>query len=477
MSDGTATEGHPSRPHLENSRPIRWDRIAISQAAMDPLGALLGELEGQEERDRRRRADDQERLEASLEAVVLDLFWSSIEDPARFLAYPRRTADYGPNLTPARITATPAIAVADFLVARGYASGHLGSYSRRSAPFGGQDVGRGYRSRLRATDKLIALLNQHGVTRDSIGSAPLETTIRLRGPAPYRNASKPLLTFRETPAVAAMRLRVTQANTLRATVGLSLDRPGLPLVGPEALDDPEADRDEWVDPSDHSAIQLYRVFNNARWDQGGRFYGGWWQRCSRPDRTRILIDGEETVELDYKAFQPRLCYDLDGLQLGPDHDPHMIPGYSVEYRDAAKRTFGRLLNSGPEAKLGRPKELEGLFARPKDFSAFVRAMEARYAPVARWLRAGRGLEMQFIDSQIADEVIARMTAQGVPVLPVHDSFIVPRSAEVPLGLAMIEAYRGQLRERTGTAPLPIISGWTSGHVARSVQEQLPSAIS
>ena len=21
-----------------------------------------------------------------------------------------------------------------------------------------------------------------------------------------------------------------------------------------------------------------RIFNNSRWDQGGRFYGGWWQR-------------------------------------------------------------------------------------------------------------------------------------------------------------------------------------------------------
>ena len=28
-----------------------------------------------------------------------------------------------------------------------------------------------------------------------------------------------------------------------------------------------------------SAKQLYRVFNNGTWREGGRWYGGWWQQA------------------------------------------------------------------------------------------------------------------------------------------------------------------------------------------------------
>ena len=34
-----------------------------------------------------------------------------------------------------------------------------------------------------------------------------------------------------------------------------------------------------------------RVFNNERWNQGGRFYGGWWQRCPKDHRLNISMGG------------------------------------------------------------------------------------------------------------------------------------------------------------------------------------------
>lgn len=459
---GSEPVQYPDRPHLENSRPIRWDRVALTQAPKEALRALLGELEALEQRARRRRANDQKRLEAALEAVVLDLFWSATEDRSRFLAYPRRIPDYGPNLTPKRICATPVLTVADFLVEQGYAVGHRGSYSRTTGPFGGQ-VGGGYRSRLRATDRLMELLTLHGFDRGGIGSAPLETTIRLRGPAPQRGATKPLICFRDTPAVTAMRQRVERANKLRRSVYLSVDDPDAHLAITAPFEGPEGEREDWVDPRDHSAFQLYRVFNNGRWDRGGRFYGGWWQRLPKVVRARILIDGEETVELDYKAFQPRLCYDLDRVALPANIDPHLIPGYDHDpaYRDAAKRVFAQLLNSGPDTKLKRPKEQRELLRTLKDHAAFVQAVEDHYRPVSSWLRSERGLEMQFVDSEIADEVMHRLTERDVPCLPIHDSFIVPRSSEALLGRIMMSAYADVISERTGIGASPVISGWSN----------------
>ena len=42
-----------------------------------------------------------------------------------------------------------------------------------------------------------------------------------------------------------------------------------------------------------------RVFNKSRWDQGGRFYGGWWQRCPMVYREKIVFDGVATAEIDF----------------------------------------------------------------------------------------------------------------------------------------------------------------------------------
>jgi hypothetical protein len=449
--------------------------VARADTARNALGALLREFDAWEPpRRRARKAKDQARLEAALEAIVLELFWCAQEDPETFLAYPRGTSEFGPGRTPERITASAARTVAEFLQAAELATGTPGSYMRKTV--GELSTGRGYRSRLRATGKLMGLLDAHGVTCDAIDTAPLETTIRLRGRAPDRNSAKPLLGFTETPEVAVMRARVDAANALRLQARLELD-----LTGPAAVPTPPQVRDtegrgeeEYVDASDLSAVQLYRVFNNGSWEQGGRFYGGWWQRRPKAERARILIDGEVTVELDYKAFQPRICYDLERVPLPTTTDPHLIPGYDLPYREAAKRAFGQLLNSDAETAPRRPKEFLRLFKRVKDYRAFLEALEDSYGAVRGWLRQGRGLEMQYIDSQIADEVMHRLTVQGIPVLPIHDSFIVPLSAEVDLGVAMITAYRDVLTERTGTPALPVIDGWSRPHVVTRVQERLPS---
>lgn len=49
-----------------------------------------------------------------------------------------------------------------------------------------------------------------------------------------------------------------------------------------------------------------RIFNNWSFDEGGRFYGGWWERVPSRYRSHITIDGMPTVEMNYAAIQPRL---------------------------------------------------------------------------------------------------------------------------------------------------------------------------
>ncbi|TPN61708.1 hypothetical protein FJ980_34005, partial [Mesorhizobium sp. B1-1-5] len=53
--------------------------------------------------------------------------------------------------------------------------------------------------------------------------------------------------------------------------------------------------------------ELYRVYNGG-WTLGGRMYGGWWQQVRSRDRKHFVIDGGETVEVDYEMLHPRLVY-------------------------------------------------------------------------------------------------------------------------------------------------------------------------
>lgn len=452
----TGPEEYPARPHLTNSRPLRWSCAARTDAEAEAIDHLTALLEDGEQRARKRRGDDRARLRATMEAIVLDLYRSAKADPETFLAYSRRKEDYGRAGDHPLASLTTVTTVVAFLAASGYATVRLGSYSRRQNPFGPGQVGRGYLSRIRAETPLVELLEGvFGVSPAGVAATqrPPQEVLVVRAPAAARGARKRPLRIAETAETRAMAERVAAANALRAECLFTFDGPVPAGV-------------------DLAAIYQRRIFNNARLDHGGRFYGGWWERLAKADRARILIDGEEAVELDYRAHHPRLCFHLAGQPVPPGVDPYDLPGWDAAiYRDAAKRTFGRLLNSEPSPSASRPKRPTGtakLFRSAQEYAAFSEAVEQAFRPVQDWLRAGRGLELQFIDSRIADAVIAELTEQSIPCLPVHDSFIVPRSYERAVGVAMLRSYEAVLAGLTSVRTRPLIAGWTTLEMEQEV---------
>lgn len=62
----------------------------------------------------------------------------------------------------------------------------------------------------------------------------------------------------------------------------------------------EEDRPRFVDLTRN---RIYRVFNNQSFDEGGRFYGGWWQRVPSDYRKFITINWVPTRELEYTFAQ------------------------------------------------------------------------------------------------------------------------------------------------------------------------------
>ena len=97
-----------------------------------------------------------------------------------------------------------------------------------------------------------------------------------------------------------------------------------------------------------------------------------------------------------------------------------------ETRDAIKVAMKIMFNTTiRHAALGAV-EATGLEAPQKygDWLATLKAIEAHYEPIAHYLYANKGLEIQALDSQIVEMIMLEMIKQKTVVLPVHDSLSV-----------------------------------------------------
>lgn len=464
------SKAFPDRPHLKESRQLNWNRVTSSEAAIAVVDGLVAEFEAQEVRKRARRTDDKRRLRTTFMAMALDLFYSTQQDRRLYIAYSRSKEEYETRLTrylQPDITHTTAVDVADFLEANGYAEGTKGSFVR-------EDLGEvsfrlaGYRSRLKPTDKFISLFTTAGVTRDDIQEAQATETIRLKGPPEGRRWQKPLLPYVDDSNTNRMRSDLRDWTELARSYDITVD-----AFDPLDLEKPEQDDESAGDYMDTREIRLYRVFNDGAWNRGGRFYGGWWQSLPKAKRKTIRIDGEPTVELDFKSFHPRLIYHLEGRPLEPDDDPYFLTDPHGVDRDILKVTFNQLLAINGD---GRPKKpAKSSLPRNVSYKAVADALEQKHFLIASWLRRGLSTRVQFFDSRIAAEVMKVFTQEfRRPVLPIHDSFIVAASDEARLGETMSLAYRGQMLMETGIGANPIISGWTSPGVEAAVTALLPT---
>jgi hypothetical protein len=429
----------PDGEELRHSRVLNLDRMATGPNLKAALVDLLVQLkEAQGSRQRARKASDEERLVTMLDAIVCDLFANYRNDPELFLGYSRDTSAYTRKSRYAHplSSITAVTTVADFLIDAGYALGRKGFYDRASNPFGGPPT-RSMRSRIKATEKLIQFLEgDHGASTVDISHRPGFEVIRLKDKA------KRVIDYTDTAATEGMRSFLTRYNELIAGCDIQLD-DGASLLS-----------DDGIAP-DFASKRLYRVFNNGRFDQGGRFYGGWWQLIGPHRRAHILIDGEETVEVDYSGMHGRMCYDLAGRSLDPGNDPYLIPGLE-ELRDAVKYGFLVLINLGPGHRAPATDKVKAQIKGRISFGDLLKAIERHHSVIRESFRSGSGIKLQWIDSEIASSVMAYFVGKGIPCLPIHDSFIVPSSARKQLEDAMQEEYAAYVRSPTSKACYPVL---------------------
>lgn len=205
---------------------------------------------------------------------------------------------------------------------------------------------------------------------------------------------------------------------------------------------------------------LKRIFNNGRWDHGGRLYGGFWQVMKRELRGGLRIGGHRVVSLDFSAMYLQLLYTVMARRQTPvggdlyaGIDPvegwPPDPDRKLTMRDAIKRNVSAMLFS-KEAQRGKPlslvKRTRDVLSKGVTGAVLKERVEARHPEIAEWFREpGIGFELMHHESEIMIATVLRCLEQDVVVLPLHDGLLVAE----PHRVIALEAMRKAFAEHTG----------------------------
>jgi hypothetical protein len=202
------------------------------------------------------------------------------------------------------------------------------------------------------------------------------------------------------------------------------------------------------------APKVHRVFNNNELTYGGRFYSASFQSLKCDSRSQILINGESVTELDFKSLHISLLYSIDGKPT-PKGDLYDLYNGNKLLRKAVKLMFNIAINAKSIVAAKRAlynkfspvrnnSELKSLLAEMNKtgLTAYMllEEIKRRHPDIAHYLHSGKGIELQCLDSQIAMKILNHFTSQGIPCLPVHDSFIIQHRYQDGLMKVMKDAY-------------------------------------
>jgi hypothetical protein len=180
----------------------------------------------------------------------------------------------------------------------------------------------------------------------------------------------------------------------------------------------------------YSPIKFNCIYTSSSMYRGGRFYG-LLQNLPKKERKNLLMDGSPVSERDYSSLHLRILHGLLGKEL--QEDPYEFPGLS---RETGKKLMMILLGSPDKTVVTRavnrwlsPEErplLPGFIEKNKTISQFF--------------CCGFATILQKRDSLLAEDIIRDFTKREIPILPVHDSFVVPEKHQDLLEETMISTW-------------------------------------
>lgn len=366
--------------------------------------------------------------------VILDLFVCWKTDPLMVLMFSRDNNAYRSRSRYSSLhIGKKVIGLVDTLVELGFVHQKKGFQDRVS--------GSAFRSRLWATPLLISLFEGAEISQFAIGDHAGREVIILR------DEDKSDTDYNDTEATARSRHIIQRYNELLARTHIDIHtlEGATILVG-------KGRKQKRLAIGQHAKF-VRRIYSNSSLIQGGRFYGGWWQQCPKEQREFIFIDGIYTSEIDYSGIHLVLMYANIEIDYWDEinSDPYEIPAPAwcppnLDLRSAAKRLLLTAINAADEAKAfkafrdGAASGSDEKKLTNAQLGELLASLKSKHPKVADQLASGVGIFLMNTESAITEKIIEHFVDLDVPVLTIHDSYIVPLGYEYELEDVMNSAF-------------------------------------
>ncbi len=257
-------------------------------------------------------------------------------------------------------------------------------------------------TRIRASKELQEIFRKAKFRREDVHRFDGQEIIILRDEKVAGKVGKEV-EYTDTSNTNAMRAELKAYNDLLASSFIDI----------ATLQEPTIQRDEGEQKAPPLQIhpdnaRIRRVFSRKNWSMNGRFYGGWWQQINDDWRSKIFIDDQPTVEIDFKGLHAAMLFAQSGIEML--HDPYSIPeakftGFPRELlRNLVKKLTLTAINAKDKSSAyrafrdGFPAEHVGKRLSNKKLDLMLEAFLARNPALEEHLFSDRGIQLMYLVS-------------------------------------------------------------------------------
>ena len=275
-----------------------------------------------------------------------------------------------------------------------------------------------YRSRMKPTAKFLNLMRKYLIKREHLFKIDPEVII-------LKDSKKDLKDYTDNNYIDKMRRDCQRYNDRLSRIKISLVKNKIV--------------DEYLKNNsiNYKNKSYYRVFNQ-KLNFGGRFYGPWWLNIPSKLRQFININNNKTSEFDYSSLIIHQIYSEVGLNYFEENtysdDPYLLRGVPDTERKVNKAIIQIALNcmnfnnlNKELLSLYKEGKLTGRKPSKKEVERRLDIFKEMNPKISKYIYSKCALRFQFQDSEIARKIINRCSKHLIPVLSIHDSFIVEKA--------------------------------------------------
>lgn len=281
-------------------------------------------------------------------------------------------------------------------------------------------------TRIQAAGPLIALFREHDVALPDLEPPRAKELVVLRD---RKNKD---IEYVYTPLTQIWRESLSRYNELLWSSFIDVPSLDDPIITRAIKEGSRKGQDQRIAIGGND-FAVRRVFSRGNWASNGRFFGGWWQQVSKELRRQIHINNEPTVEIDFKGLHVAILSKEQGHPMAGD--PYSLPAAVfpediLDQRTALKQLILTAINA-KSAKSAYQAFREGQQQGTPEagltnvqLSFAVDQFLEKHPHLKECLFADQGIRLMHLDSKIVQGVTASLTRDSIPVLSIHDSFIV-----------------------------------------------------